>query len=110
MAGVSDDHHALPTAMLRDLLRHRNFDVVDLGAHTPASSIIDRGVGPEIDDVEVAVPEEVAQHRRRQRVMVVGDAGEQDRSPRASALRQSGAGPGDHPECRRGKRRAWPGA
>jgi excisionase family DNA binding protein len=42
LAGVSGDHHALPTAMLRDLLRHRNFDVIDLGAHTPAASIVDR--------------------------------------------------------------------
>jgi excisionase family DNA binding protein len=32
------DHHALPTAILRDLLRSRRFEVVDLGADVPAES------------------------------------------------------------------------
>ena len=42
LASVAGDYHYLPTAMIRDLLRFRGFDVVDLGANTPASSIIDR--------------------------------------------------------------------
>lgn len=42
LATVSDDYHYLPTAMLRDLLRFRGFDVMDLGANTPAESILER--------------------------------------------------------------------
>ncbi len=42
LAGVADDYHTLPTAMLRDLLRARSFEVHDLGAHTPAESIVER--------------------------------------------------------------------
>ncbi|MGI9614139.1 MAG: B12-binding domain-containing protein [Acidimicrobiales bacterium] len=42
VAGVSDDHHTMPTALLRDLLRAHGFEVQDLGANTPAESIIDR--------------------------------------------------------------------
>ncbi len=42
LAGVSNDYHTLPTAMLRDLLRSRRFEVHDLGAHTPAESVVDR--------------------------------------------------------------------
>lgn len=34
----SGDHHGLATALLADPLRGRRFRVVDLGAHTPASS------------------------------------------------------------------------
>ena len=49
LAGVSDDHHSVPTAMLRDLLRSRRFDVLDLGAHTPVDSIIDRA--KQVDDL-----------------------------------------------------------
>ena len=39
LASVSQDHHLLPTAILKDLLGARGFDVEDLGANTPASSI-----------------------------------------------------------------------
>lgn len=42
LATISHDYHYLPTAMLRDLLRFRGFDVQDLGANTPAESILDR--------------------------------------------------------------------
>lgn len=42
LATVSDDYHYLPTALLRDLLRNRAFEVVDLGANTPPESIVDR--------------------------------------------------------------------
>jgi len=42
LASISGDHHYLPTAMIRDLLRFRGFDVVDLGANTPAESVIER--------------------------------------------------------------------
>ena len=39
LASVSQDHHLLPTAILKDLLGARGFDVEDLGANTPAASI-----------------------------------------------------------------------
>lgn len=42
LATVSKDHHYLPTAMLRDLLRFRGFEVQDLGANTPCESILSR--------------------------------------------------------------------
>ena len=42
LAGVPGDFHALPTALLRDLLRSRGFDVQDLGANTPIESLIER--------------------------------------------------------------------
>jgi excisionase family DNA binding protein len=42
LATVANDYHYLPTAILRDLLRFRGFDVQDLGANTPAQSIVDR--------------------------------------------------------------------
>ena len=42
LATIPNDYHSLPTAMLRDLLRYRGFDVVDLGANTPADSIVER--------------------------------------------------------------------
>ncbi len=42
LATVADDFHFLPTAMLRDLLRARGFEVVDLGANTPPESIASR--------------------------------------------------------------------
>ncbi|MGI9606581.1 MAG: cobalamin-dependent protein [Acidimicrobiales bacterium] len=44
LATVADDHHTLPTALLRDLLRQRGFEVVDLGAHTPAESMVERAL------------------------------------------------------------------
>ena len=42
LATVANDHHFLPTAMLRDLLRARGFDVEDLGPNTPPDSIARR--------------------------------------------------------------------
>ncbi|NNC80825.1 MAG: excisionase family DNA-binding protein [Acidimicrobiales bacterium] len=42
LAVVQFDQHSIPTAMLRDLLQVRGFDVVDLGANTPSGSIIER--------------------------------------------------------------------
>lgn len=42
LATVSDDHHTLPTALLRDLLRCRGYEVIDLGANTPPESIVER--------------------------------------------------------------------
>ena len=42
LATVEFDHHALPTSILRELLRHRKYDVVDLGANTPAESLVER--------------------------------------------------------------------
>ena len=42
LAVVSDDHHGLPTALLRDILRSRGFGVHDLGANTPPESILER--------------------------------------------------------------------
>jgi len=44
LAGVSDDYHSLPTALLRDLLRCRAYNVVDLGANTPPESIVDQAM------------------------------------------------------------------
>lgn len=42
LAAVQHDHHFLPTAMLRDLLRSRSFDVIDVGCNTPAESLVER--------------------------------------------------------------------
>ena len=42
LAAVEFDHHALPTSILRELLRSRQYDVVDLGANTPAESLVER--------------------------------------------------------------------
>ncbi|WP_426574631.1 B12-binding domain-containing protein [Aquihabitans sp. McL0605] len=38
LGAPAGDHHALPTAIVRDLLRGEHFDVVDLGADVPADS------------------------------------------------------------------------
>jgi excisionase family DNA binding protein len=38
IGAVSGDHHAIPTLLLRDVLRGKGFEVVDLGAHTPEES------------------------------------------------------------------------
>ena len=43
LAVVSDDYHAMPTALLRDVLRSRGFSVQDLGANTPPESILELG-------------------------------------------------------------------
>ena len=42
LATVEFDHHALPTSILRELLRNRQYGVVDLGANTPAESLVER--------------------------------------------------------------------
>ena len=41
VAAPSGEAHALPGAMLSDLVRGAGFEVVDLGADTPAASIVD---------------------------------------------------------------------
>lgn len=41
IAMVAGDAHAMPSAMLADLLANQHFEVVDLGANTPIESIID---------------------------------------------------------------------
>jgi len=41
LGSVADDRHALPTAILGDLLRGARFDVVDLGADTPPESFVE---------------------------------------------------------------------
>lgn len=38
---VAGDRHSLPTAIMRDLLRGEGFDVIDLGADSPAESFVD---------------------------------------------------------------------
>ncbi len=53
LASISEDYHYLPTAMIRDLLRFRGYDVVDLGANTPPESILDRAT--KIGDDLIAV-------------------------------------------------------
>lgn len=45
LAVVPTDTHALPTAMMHDLLRIHRFDALDLGADTPAESISHTAVG-----------------------------------------------------------------
>ena len=42
LATVEFDNHALPTSILRELLRHRQYEVIDLGANTPAGSLVER--------------------------------------------------------------------
>ena len=49
LATVSSDYHYLPTAILRDLLRFRGFEVQDLGANSPSGSIVDRAAA--LDDL-----------------------------------------------------------
>ena len=38
---VAGDRHSLPTAIMRDLLRGEGFEVIDLGADTPAESFVE---------------------------------------------------------------------
>ena len=68
LASVAEDYHFLPTAMIRDLLRFRGFDVVDLGANTPAQSIIDRAtsIGDDLLAVGLASTTPGAQEIARQ--------------------------------------------
>jgi len=46
---VEGDMHAIPTAIMADLLSDRRFDVVDLGANTPAESFLQAAA--EVDDL-----------------------------------------------------------
>jgi methanogenic corrinoid protein MtbC1 len=39
------DLHALPSAIVADLLRGRGFEVLDLGANTPATSFVECAIG-----------------------------------------------------------------
>lgn len=45
LAGAPGDRHAIPTAMVADLLRSRGFRVSDLGADTPADELADVAAG-----------------------------------------------------------------
>jgi excisionase family DNA binding protein len=45
VGSVAGDHHALPTAILGDLLRGARFEVVDLGADTPTESFVEAATG-----------------------------------------------------------------
>lgn len=73
LATVANDYHFLPTAMLRDLLRSRGFDVIDLGANTPPESIASRcravddligvGIAATNPGAETAVAEAIASVR-----------------------------------------------
>ena len=49
LGSVSNDMHALPTAIMADLLFARQFDVIDLGAHVPTESFVNVATG--IDDL-----------------------------------------------------------
>lgn len=56
LATVAGDYHFLATAMIRDLLRVRGFNALDLGANTPAESIVDmaRALGDEVIAIGLA--------------------------------------------------------
>ena len=41
LGSISGDPHAMPTAMLADLLSDRRFEVIDLGANTPTASFVE---------------------------------------------------------------------
>ncbi len=41
LGGAAGDHHEMPGVMLADVLRGAGFDVVDLGANTPADSFVE---------------------------------------------------------------------
>ena len=42
---MSGERHALPSAILADLLRGRGFEVADLGADTPPDSFVETALG-----------------------------------------------------------------
>jgi len=72
VAGVEGDRHALPVAMLADLLRSRGLGVVDLGADTPVASLA--GALGEAGDVlgvcvSVSIHERFAAVRRTTRTL-----------------------------------------
>ena len=74
LASVAEDYHYLPTAMIRDLLRFRGFDVVDLGANTPAQSIIERAatIGDDLLAIGLASTNPGAQEVARQTLKTLG--------------------------------------
>jgi excisionase family DNA binding protein len=45
LGSVAGDRHSLPTAIMGDLLRGAGFDVLDLGADTPAESFVSTAAG-----------------------------------------------------------------
>jgi MerR family transcriptional regulator, light-induced transcriptional regulator len=47
LAAPAGDLHTLPVAMVADLLRWRRFDVIELGANTPADALADAALGAE---------------------------------------------------------------
>lgn len=49
LGAVAGDHHAMPSALMSDLLCDRRFEVIDLGANTPTVSFV--GIASEIDDL-----------------------------------------------------------
>lgn len=56
LGSAPGDQHGLPTAFLADLLRDRNFRVIDLGANTPLESFVEAVVEhPEVVAVGVCV-------------------------------------------------------
>lgn len=58
---VPGDSHSTPTALLADLLADQSFEVVDLGANTPAECFI--GAAAELDDlVAVGICAMVSEH------------------------------------------------
>jgi methanogenic corrinoid protein MtbC1 len=72
LGSVAGDRHVLPTAIMGDLLRGAGFDVIDLGADTPAGTYVDAGrdadrlvavgvcvTAPELVDGVAAVTDEV---------------------------------------------------
>ena len=55
LAVIANDYHSIPTAVVRDLLRFRGFEVIDLGANTPAESILETALSVEHDLVGVGL-------------------------------------------------------
>ena len=68
--------HALPTALVADILRGEGFDVIDLGADVPAEAFAEYALG--VDGlVGVAIVVTVARHRRSMGILLrtLRDAG-----------------------------------
>ncbi len=49
------DHHSLPVAIAADVVRGRGFEVLELGAHTPADSFVDAADGRDLVAVVVTL-------------------------------------------------------
>lgn len=95
LGAATGDRHALPTAILSDLLRGRGLDVVDLGADCPADSFVDAveraapvcavGICVTAPEVVEGVPEVVRELRARgidQPVVIGGGAVRDERHAR----------------------------